>query len=393
MNKVLNPDEWYSHAKDVAMHSSPYKTMSNTTSQKRIKHQMNGGEDHMDVGMNVCFGPSWPALYEQLNNAKLLSATCEKKREEPATIQLGRYKISVMPRGWKHGSGRSGTYYQFELVYNGVRILFSNNGNPALNQLNVRLIASGNSCLIHGGYGCLILIRDIIKQAGGCIRSEVLSRVDMRLDIPGEGGDKFWNATREKRYITLSKMLTETEQYKRTIRFGKYPLSFIIYDKLAQVEAMAGSELTMHVIHRCWNGKMPKQATRLEYRIGREMLRKKGINSPDDYFRKRGALIKYLTTSWIRFTSSPVKRGNSSRTPILPLWKEVAEAFARWAGQPNGESLTPLPPSGPVDVTPLLKQGYGLVGSIARKQDKIPVSYDHYCGLTLNHAMAPKESK
>ena len=110
---------------------------------------------------------------------------------------------------------------------------------------------------------------------------------------------------------------------------------------------------------------MPRQAVRVEYSLGREKLKECGIGSPDDYFRKRGALVADLSTNWIRFTESNVDRRNTTRAATLPLWLDVAEGFAAWAGQPNGEVLEPLP-RGPVDVTASINQIYGLVQKVGR---------------------------
>lgn len=371
--------------------NSPSKSFSNTSPQKRTQNQFKGGEDNIKSGSRVAWRDGWLHLREKLMDAKLRSAENKKKKLGPAEITWGKYTIKVLATGYKMGGRFNGPYFAFQLECDGVQILIADTCKPVSQHFNVWLIADGRCCLRYGAYECLLMFRDIIKQAGGYIQREILSRVDMRLDLPGEDMVEFINAARERRYVTRSKIYTEFEQYKKTLVFGKYPMSLTIYDKLAQVNAMCESSTTMDVIHRCWNGRMPNKAIRIEFRIGRETLVAKGIDSPDDYFRKRGSLIQYLCTKWIRFTTTPVKRGNATRTPTLPLWENVTVGFAQWAGKPGSEPLSPLPPSGPVDVTRQLKQGYGLLRSIANKKERVPVPYEHYCDLTLNHAMAPKK--
>ena len=132
------------------------------------------------------------------------------------------------------------------------------------------------------------------------------------------------------------------------------------------------------MVDRRWNGAVPAQAVRVEFRLGRTKLREFGIDTPEDFYRKRRTLVDYLCRDWFRFTADPVDRANTTRAATLPLWLDVHEAFAVWAGQSNGEVLEPLP-HGPVDVTGLLRSGYGLLRAIGRAQDRQAVGFEDYC--------------
>jgi hypothetical protein len=159
-----------------------------------------------------------------------------------------------------------------------------------------------------------------------------------------------------------------------------------VYDKLAEVRASRNSRKLALMMARRWKGVMPAQAVRVEFRLWRDKLKAFGIDTPEDFYRKRRTLIDYLCTQWFRFTTDPVDRLNTTRAVTLPLWEQVHEAYAAWAGQPNGEVLAPLP-KGPVDVTGLLKQGHGVLKAIGRAQDREVVGYDTYCDWVQGEAL------
>ncbi|NLE58807.1 MAG: hypothetical protein GX616_10625, partial [Planctomycetes bacterium] len=196
----------------------------------------------------------------------------------------------------------------------------------------------------------------------------------------------FVSATKEERFVTRSKCLTKIEYYGGTVEFGRRPLILQIYDKRAEVLSKQNPRQRALMLDRRWGGTMPQQAVRVEFRVGRAKLREFGIDTPEDFYRKRRALIDYLCRDWFRFTVGPVDRLNTTRAVTLPLWEQVHEAFAAWAGQPNGEVLAPLP-KGPVDVTGLLKQGHGVLKAIGRAQDREVVGYDTYCDWVQGEAL------
>ena len=129
--------------------------------------------------------------------------------------------------------------------------------------------------------------------------------------------------------------------------------------------------------HRRWGGTVPSHATRVEFRLRRDALKRFGIDSPDDYFDKRGDLVHHLCDKAFRFTDGPVDRRNTTRAQILPLWLDVAQGFANWAGQPLGMPLLPLPKR-PANVSHLILQAYGLVKRIAMELDLNPIPFQQF---------------
>ena len=361
--------------------------VSNTPPQPRHRPIWRGGEDWWICGFQVVWS-NWPDLRGHLAAVKA-SAGNRGRIHDKAISQapLGGYVIDMSPAGLELGELGKGPYMAYKFACEGLTFLVEDCPAPRGTRCNVRFNVPGEVCLQRGGLGCLELARDIVRQAGGEIDREVLSRVDPCVDLPGVGMGPFWDAATEERYVTRAKELVKTKKHSRTVQVGVRPLSLCIYDKLARVRSKQDQDLLALMVERRWGGVVPRRAVRVEFSIGRAKLKDFGIGSPDDYFRKRGDLVDHLCTHWFRFTSDSIDRRNTTRAATLPLWEQVHDAFAVWAGEPNGEILAPLP-RGPVDVTNLLKSGYGLLRAIGRAQDREAVSYDDYCSLMLEDGLA-----
>ena len=358
----------------------------NTPPHARHVSPRSGGEDWLYCGFQSAWS-DWPELRGHLAAVKA-SAGNRGRIHDKAISQapLGTYEIDMSPAGLELGDLGKGPYMAYRFACEGMTFLVEDCPAPRGTRCNVRFTAPGKVCLQRGGLGCLELARDIIRQAGGEIDREVLSRVDPCVDLTGVSMDPFWDAATEERYVTRAKELVKTKKHSRTVQVGIRPLSLCIYDKLARVRSKQDPDLLALMVDRRWGGVMPSQAVRVEFSLGRDKLKEYGIGSPDDYFRLRGALVADLCTNWIRFTESKVDRRNTTRAATLPLWLEVGEAFASWAGQPSGEVLAPLP-KGPVNVDHLLKQCHGVTKAIGRKLGKGVVGYEEYCGIVFDEVL------
>lgn len=291
-------------------------------------------------------------------------------------LQVGPYLVRVWPTGSRNG--RSGPFFKFVIEYAGIVIMIQDRVAPKGDCPNVIVHIGGLVCLELGDLGALELVYDIIRHLGGEIEQAALSRIDPCVDMPGVGMGEFVSATKEERFVTRSKCLTKIEYYGGTVEFGRRPLILQIYDKRDEVLSKQNPRQRALMIDRRWGGTMPQQAVRVEFRIWREKLREFGIDTPEDFYRKRRTLVDYLCQDWFRFVAVPIDRQNTARAITLQLWEQVHGAFVAWAGQPNGEILAPLP-KGPVDVTGLLRSGYGMLRAIGRAQDRDAVGYDDYC--------------
>ena len=329
--------------------------------------------------------PGYPALRARLQAVK--DSAGHKGETHSKGIehaQFGPYLVRVWPTGSR--IGKEGPYFAFVGEYAGIVIKIQDRAAPKNECPNVLVEIDGLVCLELGDLGCLELACDIIRRLGGEIDHIKLSRIDFCVDMPGVGMDEFAAAANERRYVSRLPRHREIESDSRTVQFGQLPLQLAIYDKLAEVGVNRNSRKLELMVARRWNGTMPAQAVRVEFRIGREKLKAFGIDTPEDFYRKRRVMVDYLCKDWFRFTAGPVDRANTSRAVTLPLWERVHEAFAAWAGMPNGEVLEPLP-RGPVNVDHLLKQSYGITRAIGREVGRNVVGYDVHCDLVLGEAL------
>ena len=343
--------------------------------------------DRANLALEVIF-PGYPDLRPRLQAVK--DSAGHKGETHSKGIEhahFGPYLVRVWPTGSR--IGKEGPYYAFVGEYAGIVIKIQDRAAPKNECPNVLVEIDGLVCLELGDRGALELTYDLIRQMGGEIDQVKLSRIDVCLDMPGVGMDEFAAAAAEWRYVSRLRNHwgwesgdREKKSSGRTVLFGKLPLQLEVYDKLAEVRASRNSRKLELMMARRWNGEMPAQAVRVEFRVGRAKLRELGIDSPDDFYRKRRVLVDYLCCDWFRFTDGPVDRANTTRAATLPLWAQVHEAFAAWAGQPNGEKLEPLP-RGPVDVTGLFRQSYGVTKAIGRELGKDVVDFDAHSSLVM----------
>ncbi len=120
---------------------------------------------------------------------------------------------------------------------------------------------------------------------------------------------------------------------------------------------------------------------RVEFELGRDFLKKKGVDTVEDYYLKRGALLNYLTHDWMRFTRDQVDRENKnqSKARTLPIWEQVREALLKWAGTGNGIPLIPLDKE-KANVSHLIKVVAGVVKTAATFQGKTIVTLEEFTG-------------
>ena len=198
-----------------------------------------------------------------------------------------------------------------------------------------------------------------------------LSRVDLCLDLPGQGIAPLKSTFNASQYASLAKRRRSGsfDGHGETFMFGEYPLQMRVYDKIARLGSKPASMEMMRV--RRWGGLIPDAATRIEFQVNREALKKRGIGTVEDYFAKRADLAFFLTTRWFRLLVREPTSGNQTRAPVLPLWEKIRRGFMGWAGTPTGKPLKPLLPPTPDNVQ-LAKQVVGLLLLIMASEKQSP---------------------
>jgi len=303
-------------------------------------------------------------------------------------LTFGDLTLCVEPEGKRVGKGRKGQYFAFRLTETENTVQIQDRNKPNGTRPNVMVRSNGMACLTWGGMGCLERGRNILRAMGAIIVKERLSRVDMALDLPGVDMDEFVAAFQERRYITRAKGRGFHESSGITIYLGKSPLMIRIYDKAAEMQSCRNPVKEFYMMNRRWHGVIPEKAIRVEFELGRQALKEHGIDTPDDYFRKRADLAAYLCGEWVRFTACAVDRTHTSLMAVLPLWLTVADGFKEWTGKPACLPLTPLD-HGQIDVSQLEKQAVGVFLTAALTSGKATTvqTFRKYCGQAVEKRM------
>jgi hypothetical protein len=144
---------------------------------------------------------------------------------------------------------------------------------------------------------------------------------------------------------------------------GKSPLKLRVYDKSRESNNVL-ENITAVVSYR-W-GYWTTKAVRVEFSLGRERLKKFGVDTVEHWFAKRAAICEELCTKWYRLTNGPVDPDHADRSETLPEWLLVQAAFAEWTGKADYINLKPLPPQN-VPAMNLLLQMVGLAKSYFAK--------------------------
>lgn len=326
-----------------------------------------GAEDWLQYCLYVEWDKNWPDLNNRLKRAKE-DAAVEGAPPGFCDIYFMGGSATVSPSGVPEG----GVYFAYKLTYEEVSVLIAERESPHKTFPSVRIVISGTGCLYPGVTECYEKANRMIEALGGKIVRNKLSRVDICLDMPEVDIEPFDRAFQEDRYICRAVAKARHSGTGVTVALGKSPLMCRIYDKKAEVELKANPHKNLCMrVYRWKCNEMPSAATRVEFELRREALKDRGIDTVEDYYAKRADLIHYLTHNWLRFTANKVDRENKnqSKARTLPLWNKVRKAFKRWAGEPAGRSLEPLP-KGRANVRNLIKQLLGVGQAAAEYQGK-----------------------
>lgn len=166
---------------------------------------------------------------------------------------------------------------------------------------------------------------DIFELVIGAVSWRV-SRVDLFMDSHG------WDLAAEHRnnFVCRSqqRVTYENEAELTGFRFGagsKAAVSARIYDKTIESRAK-GSDW--------WPAKwgdsyVPgERVLRVEFQVGRELIRQVGLSSPEEVLGELPRLWAYLTDDWLTYRV-PSGDGTRSRWPIAPEWEQIQAATLR----------------------------------------------------------------
>lgn len=313
-------------------------------------------------------GIKWAELRERLDECKRCAAASDAPEEVTGWQECG-HRLEVDANGANLGKGRKGLYCKYRLNFaEYLSVLLIDREKAHRTQPSGCLTVSGEGCLLSPARGWWEMGNTLIDVLGGRVVGEKLSRVDICLDMPWIAIDEFLAAYREERYICRANSRGLEEGNGTTIYFGRHPIRARIYDKRAEVLAKARPSIRLAMKLYRWGGQIPDTATRVEFQLRREVLKRFGVNGPQDYFARRASIVDYLTRQWLRLTVEPVKRSshNQSRATVLPLWDDVWDAFAEWGAGADAE-LAPLPRED-ADTDQLMKQAKGVIKTAMKER-------------------------
>ena len=301
--------------------------------------------------------------------------TTARERRDPTPYTIGEREVHVFGSGM--GTGNQ-SRLEYRLDWRGVTIAVSNREAMGRQLSNFYFKIPGKACLLIGAEEARDVVHEIIGRIGGSLHDEWFRRVDICMDLPGLCvRDELVPAIEAKQFTGSVKRwkLHHGHQGKTGFTLGnrKY-LQLISYNKALEVVEQ-GEEYRAAMVSRRWGGRVPTEATRVEYTITKGLLAKFGVVDSDGFFERLPDVMERLTNGpyvFFRMTERPIVKGmkNQDRVPTHALWQEIVDRFKRFGGEPQ----RPLEPIayGQIGLSRLYKTVIGYLASAA-VQMRIPV--------------------
>jgi len=298
----------------------------------------------------------------------------QQKGNDARFTTLGERRFLVQP----YGGGKS-VNYRYIIEGDGIKLYFHHKPDGGIQPVRLRY---GFESLV----GCNLFrvhdeTRHWLNRLGFVIEKETLSRVDLQVMIPRETSEFL-------RPIANGQMVTKVLKWDnhgygaaaQTFKIGS-DIEICIYDKSAEMLKAIVSDpnkyclMTMICFGRNW-APNTSPVTRIEFRLRRDALKVKSINSMKDLQEIEPALVEWLTTKWFRILDAPKVRGHENKQAVHPVWQEVQEAFRAYFPGINGvrrEIQSNRKRRLSCESTPLIKQAGGcLATAIALQFGKQP---------------------
>jgi hypothetical protein len=307
-----------------------------------------GGEDWLTVNFYVEH-QAFEALAAQLDDAQHAAASAILGKDE---VQLGDVRFIMAPRGSRQGAGSKAVQMRWRMQSeHGLTLLLLNRATAHATLANVQARATSLLLMRFGFDRVWDLMQYCVEALHADIVRNKLSRVDACVDLPGlhvadlsRPFNQGWviSRSRLRGSYSVGTFMNDYLVGKDSTGFtvGKSPLMLRVYDKLRESQ-LDPQKLAVLDAQR-WMGR-PSCATRVEFQLQREKLKRFGVDTVEDWLRFRRQILDELTSNWFRLTAGPVDRKHADRTEIHPAWIDVQQAFAAWTGEPSRQELKPLP--------------------------------------------------
>ena len=340
---------------------------SNTPSMKTIC----GGEDWLTLNLYLIHH-DFDSLAKRLDQAR----EAAQFEGDDEIISFGDIRFQADSNGARQGDKQKGSWMRWRLVgENAFTLLLMNaersNGIQPNGSIRVPSLPLMQRSIdeIYGE------IEYIIDRMGSELEAAKVSRVDPCVDLPDVDIEEFcrpfrngWIVTKARKRSGYGKGIQLSDFYLGSqptgFTVGNSGLLLRVYEKL--IESQRSVEKLALLRANRW-GYIPEKAVRVEFQLGRQTLKRYGVDTFDDWLEKRAAICSELTNKWTRLTAASVDRKHADRCELHPIWLKTIAAFEEWTGTPSEDvDLTPLAKLN-VDNSKVVKQAVGLlVGVMAR---------------------------
>lgn len=270
------------------------------------------------------------STWQQIHRAQ----DCARKGdEEHACIELPGGRRAIVAR---HGIGKGAGHLPFKVDCEGVVIGLA--GPMTGEGTRVAAVELGSEILMEKGHNeAWELARLILEDLGIIEESNVVSRADICVDLPGvkheELTDLFtrrWRVTRARDWGVYGKGLKGTG-----FHIGKSNAMLRVYDKREESKRYEGTSKFVTLRDRRWGGVVPPNATRVEFEMKRDLLRRHDIDSIEQLFDLVSDVALWLTSDWFRLTATDPDASNCNQSKVedAKIWEDVKRRFEAWTGQ------------------------------------------------------------
>lgn len=356
-----------------------------------------GGEDRLEAVLYVKWH-QWGNFQRRLEVAQEAAQTKPSDDQDDLARNLvGEW--AVMPQGARMGDG-TGPHLKYVLKYDDCQICIMNVDEYQGDLPNVKIVI-GSAGLMESGLRAKWeeILSAIEGDFGGEIEKNIVSRIDPCLDLPNVPTSQFVEKFLACEFVSRGRTGevrgeedeapgVRAKKPKRaqkpgqfSIRLGGRKLSSFalgkgirlqVYDKLLEVRTKCDARKEAIIRAQRWGGEYVESATRVEFQVRGEYLRKRGVYSVEDWLQRAEAVVEYLAGVWFRFTERYVDRANKhqSRAKEWSVWSEIRQAF-RACYEKSPEPVTRTQ-AATVDALFLRHQGFGVLGSLVSYTGELP---------------------
>lgn len=322
-----------------------------------------GGLDRLDVSI---YGFWPPAVFIDLvSRLKRARSKAERGLDGSYIVTSEGDRIEVAPTGVKHG-----VYCRYSLRWNGCQIDIVDNASPSEKRLSVFVSIGSITLMKIGHQAAWKAVEDLLVCIGFETINDVVSRVDLCVDLPEESMEPVQVCVNDERIICRAGKYGEfgTFENLETYYRGKGPMMVRIYDKVNEVKDDPIKQAVM--VQMRW-GKKVDEAVRVEFQLRRKTLSKRfSIKSTSELFENLGTIAEWSTRKWFRLTDRRVdrKNKNQSRARNCEFWDTVQSKFDAWTIEAR-ERKPMDDSSAKPDFQALEKQAIGCISKIAAHRD------------------------